>query len=577
MSLLLTIAFAAWPVGQYIFGCALNDILEGQAVVILPDGTYDTSHMWWWIWFFLLFAVVRGVVLYGTTIARMTLGGRILCDLREKIFAQVQYLDSAYHREHGAGEIIARTTRDSDKVREAMFGAISQLAEVVVMIGSSIILLYWYHMSLGAVVSVLLLFALIILWRQTYKLSILNRATDDSYDGVVQQLTEGVEAVRVIKTFRMEQPRLQAFTDQVRIYSAHSARVIVFIATRMSIPQLIVALGHVWILLMGVQLVSEGVLAVGDLVAALMVMTTIIFRLDGISLAARQLADARASVDRLNEFFAQESVLQSGTRPLPEGPLGLVCKQVSVSGTTNNHVLLNNCSFTIQPGEIVAVVGSTGSGKSTLCSLFSRLRDPDSGSVSLLTESGEEFVVTGVEKSALRRAVQVVFQESFLLSRSLVDNIELGQTDRLNADDLQTILTQSAADTIVGEMEDGAQTLIGERGVTLSGGQKQRMCIARALVKKPRILVLDDSTSALDALTEERIIESLHAESGDTTVVLITSRIASVQLAQRVIVLDRGEVIATGTHEQLLETEAAYRALLCVDDRQTEGATDGSF
>jgi ABC-type multidrug transport system fused ATPase/permease subunit len=234
----------------------------------------------------------------------------------------------------------------------------------------------------------------------------------------------------------------------------------------------------------------------------------------------------------------------------------------SPGGTTD---VLANCSLELRPGEVLALVGATGSGKSTLVSLFPRLLDPNEGRLLVGSERSGWRDVRELDLSSLRRRVHVVPQDLFLFSDTVAANLRLG-APRASRSDLWRALKLACADEIVKELPDGLETVIGDRGATLSGGQRQRLTLARAFMAKPEVLVLDDATSALDAITEQGILSGLRGLG--ISVLLVSSKPSSAALADRVLVLSGGRIAAAGAHAALLREEENYRAVMGASDAQ---------
>jgi ATP-binding cassette subfamily B protein len=329
-----------------------------------------------------------------------------------------------------------------------------------------------------------------------------------------------------------------------------------------------VALSQVWVLILGAYLVAKGRLDVGGLVASLLMMNTVVFRVEAVGRVMQTFADARSSAARIMDLLDAEPLIASGRALVPPGALGVELRGVTVRSPGGDTDVLADCSLTIAPGEIVALVGATGSGKSTLTGLLPRLVDADAGAVRIGSDERGWRDVRELALADLRRRVHVVPQEVFLFSDTVGANLRLGARDATEAE-LWQALRAAAAEDVVQNLPRGLETVIGDRGVTLSGGQRQRLTLARALVGRPALLALDDSTSALDAITERTILDGLRALADDggppVTVLVVASKLSTVLLADRAVLLVGGRIAAEGTHEQLARGAPAYRELLGID------------
>jgi ATP-binding cassette subfamily B protein len=574
---------------QWLIGRAIHDVELGKAVVRTADGSLSYSVALSWLALLAAVALVRGVAQYAGGISALIAGQKLLGILRNAILVQVQRLDLAYHWQHGAGEVVTRTTRDADKVRDALVQFWRQAIDTVLVIVAVMGVLFWYHPLLGLVPLLLTLVAVGIFVVQTDHLVTLDRKVGAAYDAVNQDLGEGIHGVRVIKAFALEDTRITRFTAQVEQFAAHARTALAYASSRIPVPQAVVALGHVWVLGVGAWLVSQGKLNLGELVASLLIVNSLVFRLEGVGRVMQVFADARSSAARIWELLDAQPRIRSGQQDVPEGALGLRLSAVRVSAPGGGHPVLQDCSLTLEPGEVVALVGATGSGKSTLASLLARLSDVDSavdpardpardahapgdakssGSVQIGSTDTAWVDVRELDLDQLRRAVHVVPQESFLFSDTLASNLRLAAPRASDAHLVEGLRLASASEVLAG-LKDGLQTKIGERGVTLSGGQRQRVSLARALVSRPRVLVLDDSTSALDAITERQVlnnIRGLAASQGQAvTVLIITSKLSTILLADRVALLKDGRISAQGQHADLAATHVDYSELLGLD------------
>ena len=553
-----------FAVQQHVFGVGFDELLTGDLVLVSADGGVDASRAWFFVGVLMAIALGRGVLGYLSQVLGMLLGQRLLHTLRDRVLVQVQRLDQGWHRVHGHGEIVTRATRDADKVRDAVIIGTRQLLDVALMMLAVVGLLCWYHPLLGAVPALCIAIGVWLNLRFADRLVRLNRHADDAYDALTQDLTESVAGVRVVKAFRLEDQRLAGFRGHLATFIARATRALRWSAVRLPWPQGIVALGHGWTLACGGWLVGTGAISAGDFLVGLMLMTGVIFRFEMVSRAVRLFADARASAERLWELLDAEPTVTSGERALEPGALAVRCRGVTVLEGAGTPVL-RDLDLELTAGSTVALIGATGSGKSTLASLLPRLRDPDHGDIAVAAAGGEWIPLPQLRLDQLRRAVQVVAQDSFLFSDTIRANLLLGDP---TADEARLWESLELADAagFVRELEHGLETVVGERGVTLSGGQRQRLCLARALVARPGILVLDDSVSAVDALTERRILDGLRERRGGTTVLIIASRLSSILLADAVAVLEDGAIRARGPHHDLAAENRHYRELLCLDE-----------
>jgi ABC-type multidrug transport system fused ATPase/permease subunit len=552
---------------QWLIGRAVHDVEQGVAVARLPDGGLDFSVALQWLGILVAVGLVRGVVQYLAGVSALIIGQELLFNLREAILVQIQKLDLAYHWLHGVGELVTRTTRDADKVRDALINFWRQVFETGLVVLAAVGLLMWYNLWLGLVPLLLTLVGMAIFVRLTDRLVTLDRATGEAYDAVNQDLSEGVNGVRVIKSFALEPQRIERFNTHVLLFAGQARAALSFSSWHIPIPQVVIALSHVWVLGFGAQLVAAGRINLGELVTALLLVNTLVFRVEGIGRVMQVFADARSSAARIWELLDAQPAIVSGDRTLPRtGPLGVRLRDVRVIAPGGGNDILHDCSFAIQPGEVVALVGATGSGKSTLAGLLPRLLDVDAGVVEVGSDAQGWLDVRDLELVGLRRQVHVVPQESFLFSDSVAANLLQAAPDASD-DELSAALRQVCAEEIIAGLKEGLDARLGDRGVTLSGGQRQRLCLARALLARPGLLVLDDATSALDAVTERTVLGNVRRLGDDRgeqrpTVLLIASKLSTLLLADRVVMLAGGKIVADGSHETLAATQAAYRDLV---------------
>jgi ABC-type multidrug transport system fused ATPase/permease subunit len=555
---------------QWLLGRVVHEVTQGRAVLRLADGTLDNAPALRWLLLLGGVALARALLLYAVALASQQCNQRLLTQLRARIFSHIQQLPLAYHWRHGMGELVSLTTRDADKVRDAMITFWRQGVDTVLVLVAVLGLLCWYHPALGLVPFVLSMVALALLLRQAGHLVRLDRATGAAYDRVNQDISEAVTGVRVIKSFVLERQRNLRFARQVALFAQQARTALAYASSRVPLPQAVVAMGHVWIMLYGALLVQRGQLDLGQLTAALLLATMLVFRLEGVGRAMQAWSDARASAGRIWALLDTPLALAGGAGLLPSGPLGCRLSRVTLGAPGGGKPILDECTFAVAPGEVVALVGATGAGKSLLAHLLPRLLQPDGGTVELGSDALGWHDAATLDLPALRRRVHVLPQESFLFSDTVAANLRMA-APHASDDELQRALQLASADEIVAGLEHGLQTRLGERGTTLSGGQRQRLCLARALLAAPDLLVLDDATSALDAVTERRVLAALRSSGSQRTVLLVASKLSTVLHASRVLLLDGGRIAACGTHAQLAASEPAYRELLGLGEEAAHG------
>ena len=566
--LLVACSSLTMTVQHHILGESIDALKNGEAVLVSTDAqgnnSYDTSPAWGWAWVLITVAVVRLLFAYASAYAGFILGQRLLHQLRSKILAKVLALDGSYHQEHERGELTSRAIRDCDKVRDAVNIGLRSLLDIALTVVGILIVYAYYSVYLIIAPIVLLIGTAVALQWQSHRLVVRNRAADDAYDIITQKIEETVVGARVVRSFNLQEQQVSSFKTALDGFIAAVRKALTFANVFVPMPVMGFACTHGINLAVGAWLVSQGSISIGNLFAAMLLGTALIFRLNAVNRIVVVMADARSSATRLWELFDAEEKLQDHphAKDLPQGALGIELEHVCVQ--FDKRPVLEGASLAVAAGETLAIIGPTGCGKSTLLSLCSRIRDPNSGSISLYNDHWRT-AMHDIKLGAIRQNIQLVFQESFLFSRSIRDNLRMFAPD---ADDeaLWHALQIAAAEEFVRDMPEQLDTLIGERGVTVSGGQKQRLCLARAVLAKPRVLLLDDATSALDAATERQVIDRLREHFENLTVVVVASRRSTLAIADRIAVMDKGSIIAEGSFSQLKEHNQRFRHILGISE-----------
>ncbi len=479
----------------------------------------------------------------------------VISDLRCREYEKVQRLSLEFHGNASSGELIARSTRDVDKIRMFLATAVFMGPEILsYVIGASVIILIWDY-RLGAAALSMIIPTAYLMIKFARRIRPMFMDASDKYDDVTTVLQENIAGARVVRAFGQEGREIEKFGGRAQVFTRQMIKAIAVWAESVPFAMFIFRLSIPLTLFFGGVLVMRGAVSLGAIAACLLYLRSIADRMRAVGRMVDFTQQASASAEKIFKLLDEKEGIMDAedAEPLPDGPGQVTFENVSL--TLGEQRVLNDISFSVSAGQTVAIVGRTGCGKSSLISLLGRFHDPGEGRVLI---DGQD--ITSVTLKSLRGEVGVVFQDTFLFSASVADNIRYGSPEA-SSEDIMRYAKAAGAHAFVEDLENGYDTIIGERGVTLSGGQKQRVSIARAIVSDPRLLVLDDATASVDSYTERGIHEALRELSKQKTTFIISQRISTVQHADKIIVLDEGKIVQTGTHEGLLQTEGIYRTI----------------
>lgn len=574
---LFVIANIGLALQQYSIGHAIDTLKHNERETLFQHAITDPLNPWFWFILLTSIASIRAVIQYLAGLSALTIGQQLLSILRERIFSQVQHLDVSWHWKHGLGEVLSRTTRDSDKLKEALINFWRQVFESSLVVTVTVGLLCWYHPWLGVVPLLFIFLGLWVLFKLTNQLVVLDHQVASAYEKVSDTLAESVNGIRVVKAFQLEEKLLQRFNHAVDLFIHHSIQTIKTSAKRLPIPQVIIAGSYLWVIAFGAYLIGQNQLQVGQFVAAILMANLLVFRIESIGQVLHIFADARSSATRIWQMLDEKSAIEDQQYPLTlqwRDELSIKLENVSFQDKTTKNFILKQCSVEFRAGEIVTVVGKTGSGKTTLMNLLNRFIDPTEGQVLIGSEQMGWTNIKDLSLFELRHWVQIIPQENFFFSGTLADNLRVAKQDATEQE-MKEALHLASASELLQRLDNGLDTLIGDKGVTLSGGQKQRLALARSILKNSPILALDDSTSALDATTEKQVLQRLSGLSDDgnhfkKTIIINSNKQTTIALSDRVIVLDQGHIIAQGTHAELVQNCLFYRELMGFQLEQQE-------
>ncbi|GAA3437859.1 ABC transporter ATP-binding protein [Kutzneria kofuensis] len=519
---------------------------------------------------YIVLLVLAGVIRFAAAATRQYFGGRLALDvqreLRADVFAATQRLDSARRDEMSSGQLLSRACTDVSLVQGLLDG-LPMAAGTVLLFGGYLIVMLWLSPLLTAVALLVgpgLAIAAHLSHRTLFPASWAAQQQAGELAGILGENTAGV---RVVRAFGQEERELSRFVAAAKVLFARRLRLVRLNSVFNPFLQSIPALGLVAVLLVGGWLALTGRVSLGVFVAFAAYMTQLVVPVRYLAGVITYGQQVLAGITRVFQVIDARPVVRDrpDAEPLPS-PRGRIDFDRVSFGYGSGSVLAD-VSLRVDEGETIAVVGPSGSGKSTLALLLSRCRDVDSGAVRL---DGQD--VRDLELDSVRRAVAVVSEDPFLFHDTVRANIAFGRPD---ADDAEITAAARAAqaDEFVQLLPAGYDTVLGEQGMALSGGQRQRIALARALLADPRVLVLDDATSAVDPVVEAEIHAALRERRGRGTTVVIAHRPSTLNLADRICVLDAGAVVDTGTHAELLERCPDYRRLM-VDETTDQDFPD---
>ncbi len=501
-------------------------------------------------------AIIAGVVGLLMAIFRFLNGyfnskgaEKFIKNIRDRLFEKVLSLPLSWHTANRTGDIIQRCTTDSETIRAFVADQLTNLLNIIILITVSLISVFSIHTGLACLTILTIPVVVTVSYRFFKRSSALFTDCDEN-EGILSSIAqENLTGYKVVRAFGREKYECEKFNTQIEIYTNKWINLCRLLSRFWGTNDFITGLQSILILVLGTVLCVRGNISAGDLIAFITYNTMLIFPVRQLGRIISDMSKAGVAVDRILYIMNSENEKDEGKRLPFEA--GNICFE-NVTFAYGSTPILKNICFTLRKGQTLGILGGTGSGKTTLMLLLSRLCIPQEGSITI-----NDTDIKDIELFSLRKNIGSVMQEPFLFSGTLLENISIAAQNASMDSVLKATDTACLTETVQ-NFKTGFETVVGERGVTLSGGQKQRTAIARMLMKKAPVIVLDDSLSAVDTETDAAIRKGLKDSFKDATVIIISHRLASVMNADKILVLENGRITEQGTPNELLNNNGHF-------------------
>lgn len=509
--------------------------------------------------------IVRGLFWYGQNYLMSYVGQSVIIDIRAAVFKKLQRLSVSFYDKNKTGTIMSYVTNDVNALQSAMVeNTIEMITEGFILIGSVVAMIYLdWRLTLFTVCTFP-----VILWFMEFfgkKIRKTGGRIQECTADITSVLQESVASARVIKSFVREDYEVDRFDVENRANFRANMKNAQLMATLTPVVELVAAIGVTMIIWYGGNNVINGTITAGSLVAFLTYAVNISNPIKRLTRVIGNIQKALAAAQRVFMIIdmPEEIAESKDAKQLPEVSGKVEFQNVSFAYNDKGNVI-TNLSFSVKPGEVIAIVGPSGAGKSTIANLLPRFYDVNKGDIKIDGHSVREVTL-----DSLREQVGIVPQETMLFNGSVYNNILYGRLDATK-EEIEAAAKAANAHDFIMQLTDGYETKLGDRGVNLSGGQRQRIAIARAILKNPRILILDEATSALDTESERVVQEALDRLMVGRTSFVIAHRLSTVKNADKILVLEKGNLVESGTHDELLALDGLYAHLYKIQYRNKE-------
>jgi ATP-binding cassette subfamily B multidrug efflux pump len=535
----------------------LQPVLLGSAIDNLTNPTANHDAILWFALGMVGLAVLEGLFRFGYRFLTQTASRHIERDLRSDLFRHIQTQDQAYFQGIHTGDLMSRATNDLNQVRMFLGMGVGNFFQTVFTFTLAMILMFNLNAGLAAIALVVLPLASLAFFLTGHAMQRRYEKVQAKYADLSTHAQENFSGIRVVKAYAQEELEIKKFAEQNRQYIRNNLAYIQLSGMLWPLMFLVMGLASALILWLGGTLVVENKLSLGQLVQFMTYIGLLSWPMIALGWVVNLFQQGMASMKRISEVFNAAPAIASIEQPVMPAAFNGTIEYADVGLKYDQTWILRDISFVVPGGTSCAIVGPTGAGKTTLVNLLSRVRDADEGQV--LVDGVDVRQMPLVE---LRRRLGYVPQDTFLFSMSLADNIAFGLTDLdYTAEDIAHAAQTARLSQDLAQIPGGLAAVIGERGVTLSGGQKQRTSIARAIMRDPQILILDDALSSIDTQTQAEIVGNLRQAMQGRTTLIISQRISTIKDLDQILVLENGRITERGNHQTLLNHNGLYASM----------------
>jgi ATP-binding cassette subfamily B protein len=525
--------------------------VEGMTREVVLEGAMKAAL--WYAFMYMIYTLLKGLFLFFTRQTIIVMSRLIEYDMKNDIYKKYQELSLSFYRRNNTGDLMNRISEDVSRVRMYLGPAVMYITNLAVLF----VLVIYRMLDINATLTLYVLAPLPVMAFLVYfvskKINQKSEAVQEQQSTLTTHAQEAFSGIRVVKSYGREKDIQDAFRLESELYKTRVLSLVRTDALFAPIITLLIGLSTVLTIYIGSRQAILGEISVGTIAEFVVYVNMLTWPFATVGWVSSLIQRASASQQRINEFLNETPEIQNKVTEQHELQGKIEFRNVSFTYPESGIKALQNVSFSIEPGQTLAIIGKTGSGKSTVSTLVARLFDATSGDVLI-----DSTRIDQINLDKLRSSIGYVPQDVFLFSDTIANNISFGLKDNITRERIEQAAKDAVIYDNIMEFKEGFETVVGERGVTLSGGQKQRVSIARAIIREPKILIFDDCLSAVDTETEDQILKNLRRIMQGRTSILVSHRVSTVRHADKIIVLQNGSIAEEGTHQALIDKKGIY-------------------